>query len=69
MDRIEYSDHPEVLAGDPFAHVGADAVESPHGCYDGWVYLGFEGEDENGDWVEEIERVRCRRCAAGDLEA
>lgn len=34
----------------------------PHGCYDGWVYLGFEGEDENGEHVEEIERVPCRRC-------
>ncbi len=32
-------------------------------CYDGWVYLGFEGEDENGEHVEEIERVPCRRCA------
>jgi hypothetical protein len=20
--------------------------ETPHGCIDGWVYLGFEGEDE-----------------------
>ena len=37
--------------------------ESPHGCYEGWVYLGSEGEDENGEWVEEIERVPCRRCA------
>jgi hypothetical protein len=36
--------------------------ETPHGCYDGWVYLGFEGEDENGEQVEVIERVPCRRC-------
>jgi hypothetical protein len=36
--------------------------ETPHGCMDGWVYLGFEGEDENGEHVEEIERVPCRRC-------
>jgi hypothetical protein len=26
------------------------------------VYLGFEGEAENGEHVEEIERVPCRRC-------
>ncbi len=38
--------------------------ETPHGCIDGWVYLGFEGEDENGEHVEEIERVPCRRCRA-----
>jgi hypothetical protein len=34
----------------------------PHGCYEGWVYLGFEGEDESGESTEEIERVPCRRC-------
>jgi hypothetical protein len=36
--------------------------ETPHGCYDGWVYLGFEGKDESGEHVEVIERVPCRRC-------
>ena len=36
--------------------------EKPHGCYEGWVYLGFEGEDESGEPVEVIERVPCRRC-------
>ena len=33
----------------------------PHGCYEGWVYLGFEGEDESGEPVGVIERVPCRR--------
>jgi hypothetical protein len=37
-------------------------VWTPHGCYDGWVYMGFEGDDEYGEHVEEIERVPCRRC-------
>jgi hypothetical protein len=36
--------------------------ETPHGCYEGWVYMGFEGEDESGEHVEVIERVPCRRC-------
>jgi hypothetical protein len=36
-------------------------------CYEGWVYLGFEGEDENGELVEVIERVPCRRCHAESL--
>jgi hypothetical protein len=36
--------------------------ETPHGCYEGGVYMGFEGEDENGEHVEVIERVPCRRC-------
>jgi hypothetical protein len=30
------------------------------------VYLGFEGEDENGEHVEEIERIACRRCSASN---
>jgi hypothetical protein len=25
------------------------------------VYLGFEGKDENGEHVEDIDRVPCRR--------
>jgi hypothetical protein len=41
--------------------------EAPHACYDGWVYLGFEAEDENGEHVEVIERVPCRRCRPEDL--
>jgi hypothetical protein len=36
--------------------------ERLHGCYEGWVYLGFEGEDEHGEPVEVMERVPCRRC-------
>jgi hypothetical protein len=36
--------------------------QTPHACMDGWVFLGFEGEDENGEHIEEIERVPCRRC-------
>ncbi|MCA1718253.1 MAG: hypothetical protein LC781_16000 [Actinobacteria bacterium] len=37
--------------------------ETPHGCYEGWIYLGFEGEDEH---VAVIERVPCRRCNGGE---
>jgi hypothetical protein len=43
--------------------------ETPHGCYAGWVYLGFEGEDESGEHVEIVERVRCRRCRPEDLQS
>ncbi len=51
---------------EPHAEVPIDQ-ETPHGCYEGWVYLGFEGEDENGEHVEAIERVPCRRCKAKNL--
>ncbi len=50
---------------EPIREVPTD--ETPHGCWDGWVYLGFEGEDENGEHVEEIERVPCRRCKPESL--
>jgi hypothetical protein len=42
--------------------VAISTEETPHACYDGWVFLGFEGEDENGEHIEVIERVPCRRC-------
>ncbi len=51
---------------EPYPEVPTDQ-ETPHGCYEGWVYRGFEGEDENGEHVEEIERVPCRRCNGGAL--
>ncbi len=58
------TDHDETVE----AHYAAlERLETPHGCIDGWVYLGFEGEDENGEHVEEIERVRCRRCKPESL--
>jgi len=32
-------------------------------CYDGWVFLGYEGVDEDGELVEVgTERVPCCRC-------
>jgi hypothetical protein len=38
--------------------------ETLHACMGGWVFLGFEGVDEDGELVEVgTERVPCRRCA------
>ena len=32
-------------------------------CYEGWVFLGYEGVDEDGELVEVgTERMPCRRC-------
>jgi hypothetical protein len=39
----------------------------PHVCYEGFVYIGHMVEDENGEPVEEIEQVPCRRCHTGTL--
>jgi hypothetical protein len=40
--------------------------EAPHGCYEGFVYIGHITEDENGEPEEVIERVPCRRCRAAE---
>ena len=44
---------------------GSVLEETPHGCFEGWIYLGFEEVDESGELVEIIERVPCRRCRVG----
>ena len=71
----DFSVHPETLAGDGFAYASAklddtveahyaalERLESSHGCYGGWVFLGFEGEDADGNPCEVVERYPCRRC-------
>ena len=60
------SSNRSVRAGDPFAYAGSrQEPENPHGCIDGWVYLGFEVAELDGDGEhgEVIERVPCRRCS------
>jgi hypothetical protein len=55
--NILRKDHPEV----PILEA------TPHGCYDGWVFLGFE--DESGEHVKVIERVPGRRCQTSNTES
>ena len=58
------------VSGDPFyaASLGysripdEDSGAGPHGCIDGWVYLGFVTE-EGGELIEITDRVPCRRCS------
>jgi hypothetical protein len=58
--NILRKDRPEVLVPEE---------ETPHGCYDGWVYMGFEVEGEHGEPVERTERVPCRRCLRTSSES
>ena len=44
-------------------HYSALERMRPHGCYEGFVFIGHIFEDENGEPTEEIERVPCRRCS------
>jgi len=64
-----FSVRPETRSGDPFAVFGIVEVdECPHGCLDGWVYLGHMTEDPEGDEVEVIDRVACKRCSQTEEE-
>jgi hypothetical protein len=63
--NILRKDHPEGSAPtDEMVdthYAGLERAACPF-CYGGWVYLGFEGVDEDGEHIEVIERVPCRRC-------
>jgi hypothetical protein len=52
---------------EPASKVPTPSDETPHGCYEGLVYMGYEEDGE-----EVIETVPCRRCsrvAGEDLQA
>ncbi len=46
----------------PPAHLSREE-EIPHGCLNGYVYIGHMVEGEDGEEVETYEAVPCRRCA------
>ena len=60
MDTTRVHHHDDTLD----AHYsGLERLEAPHGCYEGLVFIGHLIE-EDGEEVEVIEAVPCRRCAA-----
>jgi hypothetical protein len=54
--------HPETLASDPFYAAFLDDDESLHACVDGWVFVGYIGDDGEEHEIS----YRCRRCAEDD---
>ncbi len=48
---------------DTRVHDHDDSEDTPHGCYDGQVFIGHMVEDEDGGEAERIEAVPCKRCA------
>jgi hypothetical protein len=63
------TDHPELLAGDPFPHAATHGEAGGEGrncfyCLSGWVFLG--SLDHDGEEV--FDAVRCRRCAGKGLK-
>jgi hypothetical protein len=54
-------------AGDPFyaeAQKRPEHDPAPHGCYDGYVFVGHLEITEEGEELEIIEARPCRRCGA-----
>ncbi len=55
------------VAGDPFyaaaSRTDQDQDDQPHGCLGGVAYIGHMVEGDDGEEVEGIEAVPCRRCA------
>jgi hypothetical protein len=60
-------------SGDPFHAAGqakdAEASEPLHCCWSGVVYIGHLVVAEDGEEVERVEIVPCRRCSESGAEA
>jgi hypothetical protein len=54
--------HPSTEDHDDTVEAHYASLERPHACLEGVVYIGRLVE-ENGEEVEVVEAVRCRRCA------
>ena len=61
----DFSVDPTTRSGEPFYAASRRDThrEHPHGCIAGVVYIGHMVEGEDGEEVEVIEAVPCRRCA------
>jgi hypothetical protein len=56
-------DRAESSASKADAHVVQEARQDhPHACTGGYVYLGYTAIYGDGEEVERIERLPCRRC-------
>jgi hypothetical protein len=59
---IAHDAHPSTEDHDDTVEAHYSGLERPHACLEGTVYIGHLVE-EDGEEVEVIEAVRCRRCA------
>jgi hypothetical protein len=57
--------HPSTEDHDDTVEAQFSGLERPHACTDGVVYIGHLVE-EDGEEVEVVEAVPCRRCAGED---
>jgi hypothetical protein len=60
---IAHDAHPSTGGHDDTVEAHYASLERPHACYEGVVYIGHLIVGEDGNEVEVIEAVPCRRCA------
>jgi hypothetical protein len=58
MDTRESTAYPAHSSTEELNH-----QDHPHACLNGYIYLGYTVFDEEGEEVERIEALPCRRCA------
>ena len=54
--------HPSTEDHDDTLEAHYASLERPHVCTDGVVYIGHQVVGEDGEEVEVVETVPCRRC-------
>jgi hypothetical protein len=55
--------HPSTEEQDDTLDAHYTCLERPHACYEGVVYIGHLVVGDDGEEVEILEAVPCRRCA------
>ena len=58
--------HPSTEEHDDTVEAHYASLERPHACTEGVVYIGHLFVGDDGEEVEVIEAVPCKRCAAVD---
>ncbi len=60
---IAHDAHPSTEDHDDTVEAHYASLERPHACTDGVVYIGHLVVDDDGNEVEVVDAVPCRRCA------
>jgi hypothetical protein len=55
--------HPSTEDHDDTVEAHYASLNRPHACYEGVVFIGYLVVGDDGEEVEVIEAVPCRRCA------
>ncbi len=60
---LAYPAQPSIQDHDDTVEAHYASLERPHACYEGVVYIGYVVVVADGEEVETVEALPCRRCA------